>query len=207
MKRRIQLTKFRQQTGIKVGDIMTRQLVVANPDSSVKECVKNSLKTKADTILVTKDGHLIGLVRRREVLNLMIQDKDPSKVKIIEIMKRNIKTITPDKDLYEATSIMKKNKVKRLPVVEDGKVIGILTLDDIIKFEPKLIEQIMEAFHIREETEKLRRLSKHRDHRILHGIEPKGNVEGPCEECGNYGWLEETEGRLICVECKDVYGF
>ncbi|OYT41886.1 hypothetical protein B6U80_00530 [Candidatus Pacearchaeota archaeon ex4484_26] len=63
MKRRIQLTKFKQETGIKVGDMMTRKLILVNPETSVKECVKKMLDNKIGTVLVTnKDKKLLGLI-------------------------------------------------------------------------------------------------------------------------------------------------
>ena len=207
MKKRIQLTKFRQETGIKVGDIMTRKLILARPDTPVDVCVKKMLDNKIGSVLVTNDQKLLGLIAKIDILRLIPQCKDFSKVKAKDIMKRKVRTIRPDLDIYQAITFMKKTKIKKLPVMDGSKVIGILNAKDIVKIEPQLFEHIAESLYIKEESEKLRRLDKHREQRFMQGIEPKGNVEGPCEECGNYGWLEDIEGRLLCVECKDVYGF
>ncbi|HIH17923.1 MAG: hypothetical protein QT01_C0005G0017 [archaeon GW2011_AR6] len=208
MKQRIQLTKFRQEVGLKVGDMMTRKLILANPDTSIESCVKKMLDNKVGTVLVTEKDRLIGIITKLDILRLIPRKLDLSKVKARDIMIRKVKTIRPDVDLYQAIILMRKTKIKKMPVVAEGnKVIGMLHAKDIVKFEPQLFEHIAEAVHIKEESEKLRRLDKWREHRALHGIEPRGSVEGPCEECGNYGMLEENEGRLICPACRDVYGY
>ncbi len=208
MKRRIQLTKFKQETGIKVGDMMTRKLILINPETSVKECVKKMLDNKIGTVLVTnKDKKLLGLITKLDILRLIPKGKDLSKVKAGDIMIRNVKTIRPDIDLYQAIILMRKTKKKKMPVIENDKVIGMLNAKDIVRFEPQLFEHIAEAMTIREETEKLRRLAKYREHRVLHGIEPRGHIEGPCEECGNFDLLEEVDGRLLCSACRDKLGY
>lgn len=207
MKQRIQLTRFKQEIGLKVGDIMTRNVVRVSPDTNVKACIDKMFKLKTGSIVVTEGEKLRGIVTKRDLLSAILKTKDPGAVKVKDIMTMRVKTITPDIDLYKALILMKKTKIKKFPVVEGSRVIGFLTTKDIIKIEPQLFEHIAEAFHIKEESEKLRRLDKWREHRVLHGIEPRGSVEGPCEECGNYGWLDENEGRLICVECRDVYGY
>ncbi len=207
MKQRIQLTRFRQETGIKIGDIMTRKLVMASPDTPVSVCVKKMLDNKIGTVLITEKDRLLGIITKLDILRLIPKKLDLTKVKAKDIMVKKVKTIRPDIDLYQAIILMRKTKIKKMPVVVEGnKVIGMLNAKDIVKFEPQLFEHIAEAIYIKEESEKLRRLDKWRDHRVMHGLEPRGSVEGPCEECGNYGWLEDMEGRLLCVECKDVYG-
>lgn len=206
MKKRIQLGRFKQEIGIKVGDIMTRDLVKVAPETTVKECVEKIFKFKTGSIIVSEKDKMLGIVTKRDLLSAILKSKDPGKIKVKEIMTRKVRTIRPDTDLYKALILMKKTKIKKFPVIENNKVIGFLTMKDVVKFEPQLLEQIAEAIYVREESAKLKRLDRYRKHRILHGIEPGGHIEGPCEECGNHGWLEEIEGRLICSACKDNEG-
>ncbi|MBU2496795.1 MAG: CBS domain-containing protein [Nanoarchaeota archaeon] len=203
MKKRIQLTKFKQETGIKVGDMMTRNVIKVSPETTVKECVKKLFGVKASNFVVEDKGKLVGIITKRDLLLSIIRSKNPGNVKVKEVMTRKVRTIKPDIDLYQASILMKKTKIKKLPVMENNKIIGFLTMKDIVRFEPQLFEHIAEAVHIREESEKLKRLDKYKGQRDrgLHG------TEGHCEECGNFGVLEEIDGRLICVVCKDNLGY
>jgi len=86
---------------------------------------------------------------------------------------------------------MKKEKVRRLPVLENGKVIGMLTLKDILKIDPSLYELISENVKINEESEKL-------DKGTQINARKK---EGICEECGSQDVLYNTDGEWVCMTC------
>ena len=202
MKKRIQLTKFKQETGIKVGDMMTRNVIKVSPETTVKECVKKLFSMKASNFVVEKKDKLVGIITKRDLLWSIARSKNPGDVKVKEIMTKKVRTIKPEVDLYKASILMKKTKIKKLPVVENNKVIGFLTMKDIVRFEPQLFEHIAEAMRIREESEKLKRLYKYKETgKSLH------RREGHCEECGNFGFLEEIDGRFICLVCKDNLGY
>jgi len=83
----------------------------------------------------------------------------------------------------------RKKKLRRLPVLENGKLIGFLTNKDVLKIDPGLFQMIAETIMIKEETAKLKR----RDN-------PQRN-EGICEECGDYNILYREDGQLICDNC------
>ena len=102
MKQRIQLTRFKQEIGLKVGDMMTRKLILANPDTSVDSCVKKMLENKVGTVLVTDKDKLMGIISKLDILRLIPRKLDLSKVKAKEIMTRNVRTIKPEVDLYQA---------------------------------------------------------------------------------------------------------
>ena len=87
---------------------------------------------------------------------------------------------------------MKKLKFKKLPVIHEGKLIGLITVRDILSFNPEFYPELDEFAKIREESNKLKRIKK-RD-QITEGI---------CEECGNYNLLHKFNGMLICETCKN----
>ena len=87
---------------------------------------------------------------------------------------------------------MQKHGFKWLPVVSQKKVIGMLTLKDILKIKPELLDSTSEIFNIKEETEKLKRISGN-----------KKWTEGVREECGNFDLIYKSDSRLLCESCVD----
>lgn len=178
------------KTGIKVGDAMTKEPVVVSPEVSVKDCAKKMLKEKVGGVIVKKDNILLGIVTEKDIVEKAVaKARNPEKIKVKNIMAKKMVTIEPSKDLYDALIKMRDKNVRRLPVVTNKKLIGLLTEKDVLKIEPQLFDLLTEKFRLREES-----------------LKPiKGRyVEGECENCGNYAQLYNVGGKLLCEECKDI---
>jgi len=81
---------------------------------------------------VMQDGELAGIVTDRDlVLRVMARRLDPSSVTLGEILTRVVTTVTPDVQLSEAREVMAEQRIRRLPVVKDGELVGILSLGDV----------------------------------------------------------------------------
>ncbi|RMF98372.1 MAG: CBS domain-containing protein [Candidatus Schekmanbacteria bacterium] len=182
----------KMRTGIKVGDIMTRNFVFVSPDTNLKECSKKMVKSKVGCLIVKDGQKLKGVLTRREILWAIIKKskKDLESILAKDVMKKKVVTIKPSADIIEAMNKFKKKKVRRLPVVEFGKVIGVITLKDILKMDPGLFEMIYEMIQIKEETEKMRKMDT---------VVVRRN--GICDECGDYALLLKEDEMWICDSC------
>ena len=112
-------------------------------------------------------------------------DLIPSKVYVGKIMSAPIISISPNADITEAARLMAKNNVRRLPVAEHGKLVGIITASDITAISPQLTD-IMAHPEVpaREEIE-----------------------ESVCEVCGEVTTgLYEVNGMWVCENCRDAMG-
>jgi len=187
------------QIGIKVGDIMTRNVVSVKPNSTVTDCAKSMFKKDVGLVIVKDEEKLKGVVTEKDIIWALTKKHDLSAVKAKDIMLRKITTIKPSRDIYEALVRMKNGKLRWLPVTVKGNVIGILTIKDILRIEPSLFEIAVGNVQIKEETEKLKRR-----HNIIDG---KGSkiLEGECEECGNYGLLSDLGSKLVCDSCNEDF--
>ena len=184
------------QIGIKVGDIMTRDVVSIKPTSTVTECARSMFKKDVGLVIVKEDDKLKGVVTEKDIIWALTKKNDLSRVKAKDIMLRKITTIKPSRDIYEALIRMKNGKLRWLPVTVKQNVIGILTIKDILRIEPSLFEIAVGNMNIKEETEKIRRrnsASRGKNIEVLEGV---------CEECGNYGLLSNAENMLICDNCS-----
>ncbi len=180
------------ETGVKVGDIMTRNFIFAKPDILVLNAVKLMVKHKIGSLLITEKGLLKGILTEKDILWALNKKNDLSDTRAIDICTKKITTIRPSADVYQAMKVMKKAKFRRLPVTVNKRVIGYLTLKELLKIQPELFEIVHEGQSIREHKEKLKRKQEKIDF-----------TEGVCEVCGNLDMLYDDDERLICESCKN----
>lgn len=182
---------------IRVGDVMTRSFTHIKPETSLYETTKTMVKHRIGSVILKDGDDLRGIVTEKDIVWAVTKKKykDLESVKAIDIATRKIITIKPEATLTEALECMNKKKTRRLPVVSNKKVIGFITLKDILKIRPALLESLENWGSIREEQEKARRSES----------ASKGDyIETLCEECGNFDILEKIEGKMICESCRDV---
>jgi len=126
---------------LKVEDVMVDDVVTVEEDITVKRAVQIMNKYEIGCLIVTKRGKPIGIVTERDMLTrVLAESRSPEKTKIVDIMSRPIIVADPNMDLEEAARLMFKMKVKKLPVVEKGQLIGLVTLTDIARFQPQVIK-------------------------------------------------------------------
>jgi len=191
--------------GIKVGDVMTRIFVSVSPEMSVAQCSKEMISKKVGSLIVKDDQHLKGILTEGDVIKAIARKKDLSKTKAKDAMTKKVVTVGPSEDIYSALMKMRAKKVRWLPVTVKGRVIGLLTVKDILVIEPSLFDIVAEFTPIKEEEKKLRMIAMRKKRKPLE----RGELwvrEGTCHECGAYGVLYNIDGRLLCEDCKDELG-
>jgi len=182
--------------GIKVGDIMTRNIISTRPNATIQQCAKVMSHEDIGTIIVEDKGKLKGALTERDIIWALTKKNNISNIKVSDIMLRKVTTIQPSKDVFEAMVRMKNQKAGWLPVTLKGNIIGMLTINDILKIEPGLFEIASQNWKLREEEEKM-----DRKRNALAGKE-SWIKEGECKECGAYGILYNSGGKLLCETCE-----
>lgn len=183
--------------GIKVGDIMTRNFVSVKPDLSVSDCAREMIKKHVGSLVVQENQVLKGILTEKDIVWVVVKRQDLGKIKAEAIMTKRVVSIAPSKDISEAMDRITKTKFRVLPVIVKNRVIGVITLKDILRIQPSLSESLREAIEIKEETEKQKRSEA-----ALTG--ETWVKEGECVECGAYGLLYSIDNRLLCESCKDI---
>lgn len=125
-----------------VRDVMNKKVVVAKSEISIKKASEVMGKYHIGSLVVRDDEEIRGILTERDVLMSVARGKDPNATSIGEIMTKKVITIDPDSTLSDAVDLMIKHKIKKVPVVEEGKLIGIITASDIVVVEPKLVASI-----------------------------------------------------------------
>ncbi|HPD81962.1 MAG TPA: CBS domain-containing protein [Candidatus Pacearchaeota archaeon] len=182
---------------ILVSDIMTREPIITKPETNLLDCARKMVKKNTGSLLLVEKDKLVGIISRQDILWALVKQskKNLEDIKAIDISPKKILTIKPSATLDEAVKKIKLSKFERLPVVENNKLMGIITVKDILNFNPEIYPELEEFAKIREESKKLKLVKKAKEKTYPE--------EGICEECGNYGPLERYNGMLICDSCRN----
>ena len=118
---------------MKVQDIMTKQVVGISPDESVEVAARTLNRYNIGALPVcTKDGKLCGVVTDRDlVIRCVAAGRDPAKTAVRQIMTGQVTSVRPDMDVNLAAHLMGRQQIRRLPVTENGRLCGMVSLGDL----------------------------------------------------------------------------
>jgi len=172
---------------LSVGDAMTRGVIYVSPKESVQRLAEVMKKNDIESVIVIDKGKGVGIVTDTDIIvKIVAEGKDPNSVAVKDIMTSPLITITPEKDIDDATKVMQENDVKRLIVTQNNNIIGILTVFDLLTVEPAVHTLIKE----------------HAEWDIADLPSPEGTISGICEVCSNYSEnMLNVNGRLLCEDC------
>lgn len=118
---------------MKVRDLMTKNVQVCEPATNLAAAAEMMWKADCGVLPVVSDGRVTGILTDRDVcMALGTRNRRPSDVTASEVATTDVETCSPNADVHAAMTLMRKAKVRRLPVVEDGHLQGILALNDIV---------------------------------------------------------------------------
>ncbi|MFI6360245.1 CBS domain-containing protein [Streptomyces sp. NPDC050743] len=115
-----------------VRDIMTSQMVTVEPQTSVTTVAQKMRDENIGAVLVTEGDELRGLVSDRDlVIRALAEGGDPEQKTVASACSDDLVIVTPDEDLDHAVELMREHSIRRLPVVEEGHPVGIISLGDM----------------------------------------------------------------------------
>ncbi|MGQ9679339.1 MAG: CBS domain-containing protein [Candidatus Bathyarchaeia archaeon] len=133
-----------------VRDVMTRNVKTVRTDDTVLEAVSKMNKFRIGSVVVTSNGRPVGIVTERNILERIVEPRlDPMVVQIKDIMSSPLITIDQNAGVDEAVEIMAKRKIKKLPVVDEDKLVGILSTSDIVRVSPTQMGILEELLRVR----------------------------------------------------------
>jgi CBS domain-containing protein len=128
-----------------VRDVMSKDVKVVRSDTTIKEAVATMNKFNIGSIIVMQSDKPVGIITERDVLRRIIElSLAPETQTARHVMTSPITTINETASIEEAAKLMAKKKIKRLPVINDGKLVGILTYTDIVFKVPTLLSVLEE---------------------------------------------------------------
>ena len=123
-----------------VQDIMVDRVITTKTDVTVKDAAKLMNKHEIGCLVVVENGKPVGIITERDLLRrVLARSGKAEQKKVSQIMTKPLLSVTPDMEIEEAAKLMFHKKIKKLPIVEKGKLLGLLTLTDILRIQPQLI--------------------------------------------------------------------
>lgn len=118
--------------GQKITEIMTDNPTTLSPDASIAEAARAMRDADAGAILMTEGDKLRGIVTDRDIAIRAVADgRDPEQTQIGDIATTGMSTLEPDQTVEEAIEIVRSDNVRRIPVTDGGKPVGIVSLGDL----------------------------------------------------------------------------
>lgn len=117
---------------MKVRDIMTKDVACINPDSKVVEAAQIMQKNNIGSLPVCDQSGVIGIVTDRDIIVRNIaHGKDPKETPVRDVMTGQVITASPDMEVDEVAQMMASKQIRRVPVVENNMIVGMVALGDI----------------------------------------------------------------------------
>ncbi len=118
----------------RIRDVMTKNVVKASRETTIAEICSIMVQHKIGSIIISEAEEPVGIITERDILEkIAAESRNPDRVAADEIMTKNITTVKADVPIEEAVKLLAERRLKRLPVLEGSKLIGIVTATDILK--------------------------------------------------------------------------
>ena len=124
-------------------DIMTSTVITADEDMLVTDVIKLLLRWHISGLpIVDSDGQLVGIITEHDVLNFALSGH-AADTKASEVMTMNVVTYSPDTLVVEVINFFAAHRVRRVPVVDSGKVVGVISRRDIVRYMDQMYGRLI----------------------------------------------------------------
>ena len=122
-----------------VKDMMKSKIITVDVNDTVRDACNKYRDHTVGCLIVTDNDEIAGIVTERDVIKRTIcMDKDPNTTKITEIMSTDVQTIDPYAEVEDTIRRIKENKIKKIPVASNGRLVGIITITDLAHTRPTI---------------------------------------------------------------------
>jgi CBS domain-containing protein len=127
---------------VPLADAMTVRVVTVDPEERVQVAIARMLEENVGAAVVCQQHRLVGIFTERDVLRLAGGGTQFGELMVGDVMTTHVVTLTPDVDVLDAARLMREKKIRHVPVVEDGNVLGIVGIRDVMG---ALVERVWAA--------------------------------------------------------------
>jgi CBS domain-containing protein len=176
------------RTRVLVREVMNSPVITASPEETIKDISQKMASARVGSVVIMQNDQPVGIVTDGDIVfKVVSSDSKPSSVNALEVMSKPLYMIESEKEILEAAKAMRRHHIKRLGVVYKQKLVGIISISDILAVTPELFEIVSEKAL------------------IVTGqasSQPK-YLAGYCDVCNQWSdMLIELDGKFTCEECN-----
>ncbi|NQE46449.1 Inosine-5'-monophosphate dehydrogenase [ANME-1 cluster archaeon GoMg2] len=182
------------ETDIPLREIMVSEVVTGDENLNVREAAKKMKKYDVDSIVVLNEGDPVGIVTQGDIISeLVSRDTTPSTVKLKDVMTTPLIAASPNDHLSDIVKKMATEKIRKCPIIENGKLVGIVADIDILSVSTQMNSILADLIEMHVERDILET-----------GSEGEGVGQGICEKCGSFSNdLIMKSGLMVCESCRE----
>jgi len=126
---------------LRVEDVMVKDVITIDENSTVREAAEVMNKFEIGCLIAVRKGKAMGIITERDILKRVVAEaKEATKTRVRDVMSSPLVVVEPGTDLEEAVRLMFQMKIKKLPVVDGKRLVGLVSLTDIARFQPHMIK-------------------------------------------------------------------
>ncbi len=173
---------------VRVREIMNSPVITGLVEETIEDIANRMFDCEISSVVIMDGNKPVGIVTDRDIVSKVVtQNKKPREMSVKEVMSSPLFTINDDKDVTEASKIMREKNIKKLGVSHNNKLMGIISVSDIVAVMPEIYAIVAEKARI--STIEARRKSSH--------------LAGICDVCDQwFDDLASTDGKYLCYDCK-----
>jgi CBS domain-containing protein len=175
-----------QTSGIRAIDIMTGEVVIANPEMNMVEVARLMNSFRIGGLPVVEHGKLVGMITERDIMTRVVAaNLKSSEMKVNQVMTAPPKVIAKlDEDINSIAGKIAKFDVTRIPIVDDeNRLVGIVTNRDVLRNSRELIDVLLEQTKVKGQ------------------MKEKHTAFGKCDVCGEATHLILKKNQFVCDNC------
>ncbi|HEY2505059.1 MAG TPA: CBS domain-containing protein [Streptosporangiaceae bacterium] len=116
---------------MQVRDVMTDPSVTESAQGSLRSAAERMWRQQTGSLIIAAEGHISGIITERDVLRALALGADPDRTSVDDAMTTEVVTVPPDMPLHEAARQMAARWIRHLPVVQDGRLLGVVSMRDV----------------------------------------------------------------------------
>ncbi len=177
-----------------VRDLMEVNVVTMPPDATVRDVASRMAEMDIGSIIIMDRTRPVGIITESDIARRVVaEERDSKTTKAKDIMSSPLVHVTPDTPLTDAMRVMARSNIRRVAVLKNDSLAGIITSRDILRWSPELIDILMESLRL--QNNHVVREEEEEDELIAFG--------GICDSCGEYSPdLALEDGRYLCEVCR-----
>ncbi len=168
---------------------MKKNVITADPQLSMADVAKIMTNNRVGSVVVMRGDKPSGMVTDSDIVSMVAKGRNPKTVRVKDVPKRRSGFVYagPNETIQQVTRKMIKNGVKRIPIIEKGRLLGMVSDKEILLVSPELLNILSEKLKMR----------------VDMVADPTREISGICENCEAYSdHLVNQDGRWLCETCR-----